>query len=100
MKTWRLTTKQPGKPRTKQPDPETILIEADRLLITKTGALVFARSDAEDSGWGPNADDPFYQIDGFTITHVQAPGTFTKCTLLEHNHDRKETVRPDPGETH
>ncbi len=80
MKTWKLTTKKP--------DPETILVEADRLLVAKTGNLIFLRKDAEDEGWSVNHDDPFHQLDGFIVVRVQGAGTYTKCIIMEHNHDR------------
>ncbi len=73
MKTWKLTTKKP--------DIESIFIEADRLLQTKTGNLVFLRKDGIDDGWPVNNDSPFYQLDGFTIIRVQGAGTYTKCIL-------------------
>ena len=86
MKTWQLTIKKPGKLTILKPD---ILVEADRLLVGKTGALVFVRRDGKEEGWGPNHDDPFYQLDGCTVTRVQAPGTYASCVLLEpNNHDR------------
>ncbi len=88
MKTWRLTTRKPGKLSSKQPAPETILVAADRLLVGKTGSLIFVRSDGEDSGWGPNPDDPFYHLDGFIVVHVAAAGTYASCVIMEHNHDR------------
>ncbi len=72
MKTWKLTTKKP--------DIESIFIEADRLLQTKTGHLVFLRKESEDA-MPINPDDPFYQLDGFTIIRVQGAGTYTKCIL-------------------
>ena len=72
MKTWKLTTKKP--------DIESIFIEADHLLQTKTGNLVFLRKESED-GWPVNADSPFYQLDGFIIVRVQGAGTYTECVL-------------------
>ena len=100
MKTWRLTTKQPGKPRTKQPDPEVILVESDRLLVGKFGALIFVR-DGEDSGWGSNVDDPFYQIDGGVVVRVQGAGCYSSCDLVEApNHDRGGVDHVSPGESH
>ncbi len=73
MKTWKLTTKKP--------DIETTFVEADRLLQTKTGNLVFVRRDGIDDGWPVNPDDPFHQLDGFIIVRVQGAGTYTECTL-------------------
>ncbi len=72
MKTWKLTTRKP--------DVESIFIEADRLLQTKTGNLVFLRKESEDA-MPANGDSPFYQLDGFIIVRVQAAGTYTECTL-------------------
>ena len=72
MKTWKLTNKKP--------DIESIFIEADRLLQTKTGNLVFLRKESEDA-MPINDDSPFYQLDGFTIIRVQGAGTYTKCIL-------------------
>ena len=91
MKTWRLTPKKPWKPRTKQPDPQVILVEADRVLVGKMGALVFLRKNAADEDWGsePNADDSFVQVDGDTVVRVQAAGCYTSCVIVEaDNHDR------------
>ena len=73
MKTWTLVTRKP--------DAETVLNEADRVLIAKTGNLIFLRKDGEDQGWGPNPDDPFHQLDGFIVVRVQGAGTYTKCVL-------------------
>ena len=72
MKTWKLTTKKP--------DVESIFIEADRLLQTKTGNLVFLQKESEDA-WPANDDSPFYHLDGFTIVRVQGAGTYSDCVL-------------------
>ena len=80
MKTWKLTTRKP--------DAETILVEADSLLVAKTGNLVFAQKDGIEDAWPVNPDDPFYQLDNLTIVRVQAAGTYTECIIMEHNHDR------------
>ena len=90
MKTWRLTTKQPWKSRTKQPAGEVILIECNRVLVGKMGALIFVRADGDD-GWGSgsNSDDPLYQLDGYVVVRVQAPGCYLSCVIVEpNNHDR------------
>ncbi len=73
MKTWKLTTRKP--------DAETILVEADSLLVAKTGNLVFAQKDGIEDAWPVNPDDTFYQLDNFTIVRVQAAGTYTECVL-------------------
>ncbi len=72
MKTWKLTTKKP--------DVETTFVEADRLLQTKTGNLVFLRKESEDA-MPINDDSSFYQLDGFTIIRVQGAGTYAECIL-------------------
>ncbi len=80
MKTWKLSTKKP--------DAETILVEADSLLVGKTGSLIFVRKDGIEDAWPVNPDDPFHQLDGFIIVRVQGAGTYTECIIMEHNHDR------------
>ena len=73
MNTWKLTPKKP--------DAETILVNADSLLLGKTGNLVFVRKDGIEDGWPVNPDDPFHQLDGFIIVRVQSAGTYTSCVL-------------------
>ena len=73
MNTWKLTTKKP--------DVETIFVEADSLLQSKTGNLVFLRKEWIEDATPVNDDSPFYQLDGFTIVRVQGAGTYTECVL-------------------
>ena len=85
MKIWRLTAKKPGKLTALKPD---ILVEADRLLVGKTGSLIFLRRDGDDEAWPVNHDDPFHQLDGFIVVRVQGAGTYSECIIMERNHDR------------
>ncbi len=73
MKTWKLVTRKPNV--------ETIFVEADDLLQSKTGNLIFVQKDGIEDAWPVNPDDPFYQLDNLTIVRVQAAGTYTECTL-------------------
>ena len=73
MKTWKLTTKKP--------DVETIFIEADSLLQTKTGNLVFLQKESVEDAVAINDDSAFYHLDGFTIVRVQGAGTYSECVL-------------------
>ncbi len=73
MKTWKLVTRKP--------DVETIFVEADDLLQSKTGNLIFVQKDGIEDAWPVNPDDPFYQLDNLTIVRVQAAGTYTECVL-------------------